>query len=367
MNSIYRTIGSLVFISLLLSCSPSKKDNNLAFIDIPVEAAKEIKLSTVAMEVDSIALETLENNLISRVINVVHNDGSLFVGDINALFKFTWEGKFIKQIGSIGQGPGEYLNVSDIALDKEKGYIYLASNLSQKIVCYDTDGNFIRETKVIGLNGVKLLAGSLYCIFTQHRGSATDKTKWFNDAYLIKFNQDFIATDTVLIKSVKANKGTASISDWTGDRIISEVNGEIYVYMNEVMKEPFVRDTLFKVKDGEKTASLKLNFGITNPMEEHLFVKSILRTENHLLIDFSVESYSGISVVELTGKKVNIAKGFFLDDVWNTGFARLMPWNLANEEFYFMKESMELAAVFDDIKGEENPILFIVKLKTGFL
>jgi len=32
-----------------------------------------------------------------------------------------------------------------------------------------------------------------------------------------------------------------------------------------------------------------------------------------------------------------------------------------------MKEPMEFAAVFDDIKGEENPILFIVKLKTGFL
>lgn len=364
MNSIRHVIVAFVLTGFILGCSDSVKVSNLAFIDIPVKSAKEIKLSTVAISVDSIPLETLENNLIRSIMDIEHYQESLFVGNIDALYKFTKKGKFVKQMGSIGQGPGEYLNVTDIALDGKNSQIYVASNLSQKIICFDLEGNFIKEAKVIGINALKVLEGSLHGVYTEYGVPLADKTKWLNNSYLVKFDQDFSPSDTVLLKSVKANKGTATISTGAGDQHISEVNGEVYAYLGELMEEPFVRDTLFQVKGNERFASLKLNFGIEDRLEEYLFVKSIIRTENHLITDFSIEKYSGMSITQLSTNKTYIGKEFFQDDFWDTGTAKLIPWDLNNEEFYFIKEGMELVDKFDGVTGEENPFVFIVRLKT---
>ncbi len=357
-------IVTLVLISFLLGCSDAEKDGTLKFIDIPVKTAKEIKLSTVAISVDSIALETLDNNILNRISQIKHDEQSIFIADIDALFKFSKNGKFIKKIGSKGQGPGEYLNVNDIAIDSKRNHIYVASGISQKIICFDLEGEFVKESKIIGLNAIKIVDGSLHGIFTTFGMPSTDKTKWIHKSYLIKLDQDFSPSDTILIKSVKMDKGTGTISGGGGDQLLSEANGKLYVYLNESYKEPFVRDTLFQIKDKKRLASLKLNFGIEDRLKENLFVNSIIRTENHLVIDFSVERYSGMSIVHLPTNRTYIGKEFFQDDFWNTGSAKLLPWNLNNEEFYFVKEGMELVDKFDGISGEENPYIFIVKLKT---
>tara|TARA_R100000005_G_scaffold96635_2_gene85372 strand:- start:1198 stop:2301 length:1104 start_codon:yes stop_codon:yes gene_type:complete len=364
MNFMRDVIVALVFISFLLGCSDSEKDSNFTLIDVPVKTAKEIKLSTVAISVDSIALETLDNNLLNRISEIEHDEQSIFIADIDALFKFSRNGKFIKQIGNKGQGPGEYLNINDITLDRKRNHIYVASGISQKIICFDLEGKFVKESKIIGLNAIKVVNGSLHGIFTTYGMPSADKTKWIHNSYLVKFDQYFSPSDTILIKSVKMDKGTGTSVGRPGDQLLSEVNGSLYVYLNETYKEPFVRDTLFQIKDKKRLASLKLNFGIEDRLKENLFVQSILRTENHLVIDFSVERYSGMSIVHLPTNRTYIGKEFFQDDFWNTGSAKLMPWDLNNEEFYFIKEGMELVDKFDGVTGEENPYIFIVKLKT---
>jgi len=325
--------------------------------------AEDIGLSTISDRVDSIALETLENNLITRIVDIEHNEESIFVADPGALFKFSKGGKFIKQIGRKGQGPGEYLNVTDITLDKKSNLLYLASSLSQKIICFDTSGNFIKETKTLGINGVKVLNGTLYGVFTEYGIPAADATKWFNNSYLVNFETDLLPKDTVLIKSVKADKGTAAISGMVGDQILSEVDGDIFVYQGEVMQESFVRDTLYQVSENSRIASLKLNFGITDRSEDYLFIKSVIRTKNHVVVDFSVEDYSGMSISNLSTNNSYVARDSFQDDLWNTGTAKLLPWDLGSEELYFVKEGMELVDKFDSLTGEENPWIFIVKLK----
>lgn len=365
MNSIRCVIITLVLTGFILGCSDSEKASNLSSIDILVKAAKEIKLSTVAISVDSIALETLDNNLLFRILEIEHDQQSIFVADLDAVSKFDRNGKFIKRIGSKGQGPGEYLNVTDIGLDNKNNHLFVASGLSQKVICFDLEGKFLREAKTPGIIGIKIIDGKLYGIFNAIGMPSEDKSKWFNKTYLVELDQNFSHGDSILIKSAKVNKGTASGSNSAGDQVLSEVNGDVYFYLAEVIEEPFVRDTLFQIKNKKRSASLKLNFGIEDRLQEPLFVKSVLRTEKHLVVDFMTDKYSGMSIVEFPSNNTYIGKEYFQDDIWGTGEAILKPWDLKNEEFYFIKEGMELVDKLDGITGEENPFLFIVKLKTS--
>lgn len=356
----------LMLTSLLLGCSKSSDNSSLVTFDVPVKDAKNIQLSTIAMRIDSVPLETLSDHLISRIIDIDHDQEAIYVADVNALYKFTKSGEFIKQIGKTGQGPGEYLNVTDIALDRKTNKIYIASAFSQKIICYDTEGELVKESKVSGLTALKTVDELIYGVFTTYGIPTAKKSKRLNNTYLLKLSQNLAPIDTLLIKSVKVDKGTAALSAATGDQIISDVNGNLYVYHFEAMKEPFVRDTLFQIEDKKRTAALKLNFGIKNRIEEHIFVKSILRFSNHLLVDFSLKQYAGMAIINLPANKSLVAKEFFKDDLWNTGPVKLLPWDLKNEEFYFVKDAYELEQKFDGVNADDNPLIFIVKLKKEF-
>ena len=53
-------------------------------------------------------------------VTIPFAEGHLFVCDYNKLLQFTPEGKFVRQIGKAGQGPGEY-NQSIVKLN-DKAY-----------------------------------------------------------------------------------------------------------------------------------------------------------------------------------------------------------------------------------------------------
>ena len=55
-------------------------------------------------------------------------------------------GKFIRKIGGQGQGPGEYLRISDFCVDPVSKHIFLLDNSKAcKVLKYGTDGQFIEK------------------------------------------------------------------------------------------------------------------------------------------------------------------------------------------------------------------------------
>jgi len=72
-------------------------------------------------------------------------DGNIYILDRSAaksLFVFNKDGRFIRKIGSMGQGPGEYISLSDFTLDTDNGFIYLL-DFGNRIHKYRFDGKFI--------------------------------------------------------------------------------------------------------------------------------------------------------------------------------------------------------------------------------
>jgi hypothetical protein len=117
-------------------------------IDIGKELNKieSCSLSKIANSLDYIFLETTPKSLLRNIDHIALSDSFIFVNDYTKLLQFGINGKFIRQIGSYGRGPGEYLFVNDFCIDNRNGKIYIlnAGNLLE----YNFAGLFIRSIVV---------------------------------------------------------------------------------------------------------------------------------------------------------------------------------------------------------------------------
>lgn len=99
--------------------------------------------------IDSLEIIQLENKDSAYFKPYWFTISEHYIGIIQSLntFKlFNKKGYFICNVGSIGQGPGEYIDVNDALIDEIHGHIYLApAHGSKSILKYDLQGKFIKE------------------------------------------------------------------------------------------------------------------------------------------------------------------------------------------------------------------------------
>jgi sugar lactone lactonase YvrE len=82
-------------------------------------------------------------------------NGDIFVADghygdnTGRIVKFSKDGKFIKEWGKKGSGPGEFDEPHSIALDS-KGRVFVADRKNDRIQIFDQDGKFIDQWKQFG-------------------------------------------------------------------------------------------------------------------------------------------------------------------------------------------------------------------------
>lgn len=69
--------------------------------------------------------------------------------DVARIVKFSKDGKFLKQWGSKGAGPGQFNNPHALAMDS-KGRLFVADRGNARIEIFDQDGKFLAEWKQLG-------------------------------------------------------------------------------------------------------------------------------------------------------------------------------------------------------------------------
>ena len=84
----------------------------------------------------------------------VARNGDIFVSDghgrNDCVVKFSKDGRFIREWGHQGVGPGEFDQPHDIALDFLKGRVFIADRNNNRVQVFDPDGQFIAEWKQSG-------------------------------------------------------------------------------------------------------------------------------------------------------------------------------------------------------------------------
>jgi hypothetical protein len=110
-------------------------------------ADNEIRLSEVIDSVWYLPLETNDSSIISYVDQVNEYKGNYIILDIlsNKVLAFDKKGKFIRQIGHKGKGPGEYLHPTSFVVDTARDEIIVHDDHTSKIIHYDGQGNLKRE------------------------------------------------------------------------------------------------------------------------------------------------------------------------------------------------------------------------------
>ena len=160
---------------LFLSCGGKQSGNQTAKTGIseypkvvPFESGmaneQELALSQIAERVEYIPLETTSACLIKRPKAYVrYVDGKYIISCAQAVYMFDENGKFIRQLGSHGNGPGEYDYVQFVDADAKNGYFYLQT--FGKLNTYTLDGKFVKDLPIPDATNVGQLNDSLFACY----------------------------------------------------------------------------------------------------------------------------------------------------------------------------------------------------------
>ena len=106
-----------------------------------------IPLSSLVESMELVQLEDHDDAFFrSHFTTVTANYIGVRQQDLRPYLLFSRRGQFLGNIGSVGQGPGEYQWLYDDIIDDKNKLIYLVSTFgSNRVLVYNTSGAFVRE------------------------------------------------------------------------------------------------------------------------------------------------------------------------------------------------------------------------------
>jgi len=146
----------LALIVCIISCVKVKDTKvieeevpSLIFMKIEVPNMSSLKHLRMSEFVDSIGyvqLETTENCLLKFTPIIYHVENFFLLSDFFGIYQFnSITGEFLRQIGSRGQGPGEFLNIQNICIDNSKRVIVKDHAKQQHLMAFDYEGKSLNK------------------------------------------------------------------------------------------------------------------------------------------------------------------------------------------------------------------------------
>jgi len=136
----------LTGITLLISCN-SKKPEDGSVIHIRVDDFVQIELNELLANSDIIPLELTAESIIDDQAQYLPNEDGIYIF-YRKLIHFDFDGKFIRTIGQIGKGPGEFsVGLRDFLITEDGFEFYFGPQ--KEIYYFGLDGRFIESKKII--------------------------------------------------------------------------------------------------------------------------------------------------------------------------------------------------------------------------
>jgi len=141
----------LVFACLCLinGCKHIGSDNiqieDAEYIVVHPESYQDkIQYSQLFDTVRYVKLETKDDILVASIAKIQFFKNNFYILDSkqNVLFVFSETGNFLRKIGEIGDGPGEYHRIADFDLNNDQIYLF---DPNKNVLKYDLTGNYIEN------------------------------------------------------------------------------------------------------------------------------------------------------------------------------------------------------------------------------
>ena len=144
----------LLFVGILAVACREQKKSAPTGADVKEvtfkEAPKDFLIASSFKNIHMIQLEAKEECLISDIKRVVDVEGKVYVlTKTNEIFCFDRAtGKYIRTIGRLGEGPGEYVSAMDICYDEKEKCICVVDYYKSAIHNYSLDGRFLGDRQL---------------------------------------------------------------------------------------------------------------------------------------------------------------------------------------------------------------------------
>ena len=403
-----------VFLSLsilLAGCSGSTEEKATSydrdmFFTVNYEETltnkRSLNLSDIAGKIEYIRLETNDDCLLTLKPDFYFTDKYIFVNNSKQILQFDRKGRFIKQIGRHGRGPGEIGLIRQLTVLDDEKLLIAQTNWARKLYYFNYEGEFLRQRKVqdiyriIGLPGNRLLNFD-YCsggaeeyifVLTNSQGDTTGVVKnhynWENTAgYGAVVSYD-------LFRPFYEYMGNTYFKSRHNDTVYQAIGDTIspayfidlgkYLLPQELRLEALNTSPATRFQDF-KEGSRGYRFVSTLEADEKLFISSQDYQDGEVqynMLYYRPESRSTL-MVDDTGYPSGILNN--LDggpDFWpigtvndSTAYMWLLPHEILHNGYELEKvtgetENRQLSnfkEVLDKIKEDDNPVLMLVYLK----
>jgi hypothetical protein len=104
----------------------------------------------LSTDVKFVKLETNSECLIGRIDKILFDDEKIFIVDRSiskSVFIFDFNGVYLGKISNQGRGPGEFIKIQDVVLNKHMKELHLLDAFGRKINQYNYNGEFLKEMK----------------------------------------------------------------------------------------------------------------------------------------------------------------------------------------------------------------------------
>ncbi|MDX9782991.1 MAG: 6-bladed beta-propeller [Bacteroidales bacterium] len=265
------------FICMILSFSCSNDHHDLYNFDPRTLEEKPVFLSDIADDVTFIPLDnSVPLGLIYNDIFFCNNSIYLSTKD-NGVLAFSRSGKFLRNIGTKGRGPGEYAYSFDIGIDEDNEIIYVRDNRTIRV--FSSKGRFIRSFSVESFGRIErmeIFDSKIYATF--YAGEKSSEFAWIVLDSLGKM----IKRGERRLPVFEANYGAGA---------------GIYRFMNQISYWDNFIDTVYSVSPDltEKPSFIISTGNHRSPrgriksfedLENKLVLKSIFETKKFLVIRY---------------------------------------------------------------------------------
>lgn len=252
-----------------------------------IDRDKSVPLTMIGKELEYIPLETTKSSLLKRINRIELSTEYIFISDFNKLLQFDRKGKFIRQVGSNGRGPGEYVYVSDFCIDEDKMKVYVLAWGIYAVLEYDFVGRFIRKVATISFESNQFLvndsSGFVFNIYDVPDTTIASKNNlYITDPkcnILFKIKRHFIRNSNLMI-------GRTSMYFYNGSLRFEQYGVDTLYTVKKDKLEPYAIFNLGQIKMDPnvifpRPGSLQ---EISNQLKDKLCMNNVKENKNFIFI-----------------------------------------------------------------------------------
>jgi hypothetical protein len=130
------TLSFLLLTLILTSCNnPERRNQNDGVFEVSFDNCKtsiDLKLSDLVDSYKFVKLETTPESLIGNNPRIILAKDNIIVIDMNGIYKFTADGRFVRKIVKFGRGPEELSSVIDYSYYERSDLLFIADRIQNK-------------------------------------------------------------------------------------------------------------------------------------------------------------------------------------------------------------------------------------------